>query len=217
MEARLQFKADNQRTNRQPEQDLVDDRLKYLLLLNKANARRRSLYRSDREMRESALMANPITMEKAYSRFGLFLGLFPTTAIFIQVLGDISFLEGSLIFPLLFLAAIAGTSVAGYLTGGVAARAVRNALKRRLSVSLSLLPLIGFVWGAVSGALGGLFLFGIGAVFGGIFGAVIGTVAVPVFALTHNLLRKGDFIEQKHFLPLALGNAITVSALLLGL
>lgn len=156
-------------------------------------------------------------MNAAYSQFGLFLGLFPTTAIFLQIFRDISSMQNSPLLAFLFILAIVGTSVAGVLTGGIAARAARAAFKHRATVAISILPLIGLVWGLVSGALGGIFIFGIGAFFGAVFGAVIGAAAVPVFAIIHNLLRRGDVIEKKQLLPVTIGIASTVSAVILGL
>lgn len=175
------------------------------------------MYRTDRERLDAAIMSAPIPMETAYSRFGLLLGLFPTTAIFFQVFGDIGVLGNSPIFLFLFLMAIAGTAAAGFFTGKLAARAARKAFDQRLTVSLSVIPLIGLVWGLVSGALGGTFIFGIGAFFGLIVGAVIGAAVVPVFAILHQLIRRGDLIEQKHFLPIAFGLSLAVSAFILGL
>lgn len=175
------------------------------------------MYRSDRERREAVLLTNPVAMEAAYSQFGLFLGLFPTTAIFLQIFRDIGSLQHSPLLAFLFILAIAGTAVAGVLTGGIAARAARSAFRYRATVAVSLLPLIGLVWGLVSGALGGIFIFGIGAFFGAIFGALIGTAAVPVFAIIHNFLRRGDAIEKSRLLPVTIGIALTVSAFILAL
>jgi hypothetical protein len=79
------------------------------------------------------------------------------------------------------------------------------------------LPFIGILWGILTGGLGGILIFIIGAVFGGILAAMVGSVAVPSFTVFHRLLKKGDVMERNQFLPIASGITFIISAFILGL
>jgi hypothetical protein len=69
----------------------------------------------------------------------------------------------------------------------------------------------------VTGAAGGIFIFIIGALFGAILAAMVGSIAVPAFTIFHRLLKRGEMIERKHFLPLAFGITFIITAFILGL
>ena len=79
------------------------------------------------------------------------------------------------------------------------------------------MPFIGFLWGASAGAAGGVVIFIFGALFGAVLGGIVGAAALPVFATLHRWLKKGEFIELKHFLPLAFGIVLTICGFILGL
>ncbi len=70
---------------------------------------------------------------------------------------------------------------------------------------LFLLPFVGVFWGILAGGAGGIIILIIGAFFGAILGAMVGSAALPAFTVFHRLLKKGDMIDRKHFLPLAFG------------
>jgi hypothetical protein len=93
----------------------------------------------------------------------------------------------------------------------------RNIEARSWSVMLLLAPLIGLTWGIISGGAGGVIIFVIGALFGAILGGAVGMVALPAFAVFHRLLKRGDMIERRHFLPLAFGITFTICSFILGL
>jgi hypothetical protein len=69
----------------------------------------------------------------------------------------------------------------------------------------------------MAGGAGGIIIFGVGAFFGAMVGSLVGSVALPFFSIFHRLLKRGDKIESKHFLPLAFGIAFIISAFFLGL
>ncbi len=79
------------------------------------------------------------------------------------------------------------------------------------------LPFVGILWGILSGGAGGAVILLFGAIFGAILGGIVGSFALPVFTILHRLLKKGDQIERKHFLPLAFGITFIISAFMLGL
>lgn len=75
---------------------------------------------------------------------------------------------------------------------------------------------IGMLWGLIAGGLGGLVFLGIGAIPGAIIAAIVDAAAFPLFTIFHRFLKKSDLIEERHFLPGALGIALTVTAFILG-
>lgn len=79
------------------------------------------------------------------------------------------------------------------------------------------LPFVGILWGILAGGAGGIIIFVVGAVFGAMLGAAVGSVALPVFAIFHRLLKTGEFIDRRQFLPLAFGITLIISAFILGL
>ena len=82
---------------------------------------------------------------------------------------------------------------------------------------LPALALIGLLWGAVSGAAGGVIVFFFGAFFGAVLGGIVGSVALPLFTVFHRWLKKGESIELKHFLPVAFGVTFVICGFILGL
>lgn len=163
-------------------------------------------------------MSRPVSLEKAYAIFGLLLGIVPMLSVpaRVSIAYEIQDISRNLGFwSIWFLASIA-TGFFGYLLGGRAARWEKRIASFRLSWYLTLLPVVGLAWGAASGALGGLFLFLIGAIFGASFGGVIGLFAVTPFAVVMRLLSVDEHIESKHLFPLAVGVPMVVAALWLG-
>jgi hypothetical protein len=166
----------------------------------------------------ASLMTSPITSRKTFEYFGLMIGTLPPFAVVFKIISEIT-PEGS--FPGLFLilmaAAGVATGITGFLTARFVPKAIENLSKFRQPNRLAMLVLVGAGWGAASGAIGGLFLFVIGALFGGLAGGVIGAVSLPILVGLHSALRIGDLIEIKHFLPIAFGITLTLCALILGL
>jgi len=163
---------------------------------------------------EAALMKNPISIEKAFAYFGLLLGIFPPASIFFRFL--VGGNEETLIIILAVLVNLI-CAVAGYFSGKLIGRMVLVAENYPWSGMLVVLPFIGIVWGIITGGAGGIIVYVIGALFGAIIAAMVGSVAVPAFTIFHRLLKKGETIELKHFLPLGFGITFIISALILGL
>ena len=195
------------------EGELVRQRLNTLLALNAETARQKAMYRSDKEKMEADLMKNPLSLEKTFSYFGLMLGAFPPVAMFIRFAVDAR-LEGW-IFGVMFIITLI-SSVVGFFSGKVVAKAVRSAEKLNWFLMILALPFIGLLWGAVSGAAGGIIIFVFGAIFGAFLGGAVGALALPIFTIIHRLLKKGESIELKHFLPIAFGVTFAICGFILG-
>jgi hypothetical protein len=193
-------------------------RLDILLEANAAIAREKALYGSEREELEAEMMSNPFSPEKAFAYFGLLLGVFPPLALFLRF-----FLEmgpnrtGEVWMIGIFFIVDLLSAIVGFFTGKLVGKMMRNLEARSWSVLLLAAPLVGLVWGILSGGAGGIIIFVIGAFFGAILGGAVGMVALPAFAVLHRLLKRGDMIEQRHFLPLAFGITFTICSFILGL
>jgi hypothetical protein len=197
--------------------DSVEERLNTLLAANAGIARERSLYRSGRERLEAETMLHPIPLEKAFSYFGFMLGSMPAAAMVLGIVFEGRLHFNDIWFPALILFAGLMTGVVGYFSGKKVARTVRSLDRFSISNRILLLPLIGIAWGVVSGAAGGIFLFVVGAIFGGFIGGALGSVAVPLFAGLTALMKCGDVIDRKYFLPISFGITLTICSLILGL
>jgi hypothetical protein len=196
---------------------IVEQRLAALLDLNAERAYEKELFRSERDRIEAALMSRPIESKKVFAYFGLMIGSLPPFALVFNVIGSIAPTEGGpLLFLVLLTAAGIATGIAGYASGKYVPSALRRISKFSFPNRVALMSLTGFAWGAVSGAIGGLFLFIIGSVFAAIAGGFIGAVALPVLVALHTPLRHGDCVELKHFLPIAFGITLSLCALILG-
>ena len=196
----------------------AEQRLARLLELNDAIARERSLYRNSRERLEASIMKRPVSSMKAYSYFGLIIGLFPPASIVLKlVIESTSTQPSAAVF--LFLAVLASvmTGVVGYQLGKYVPQVVDATDSMRFPNRIACISLIGLVWGSISGAAGGLFLFVVGTFFAATIGAIVGAMAVPVFVLLHRLVRRGDLIELKHLLPISAAIVLSLCAFIFGL
>jgi hypothetical protein len=195
-----------------------EQRLAELLKVNAETARDKALYRTDRERTEASSMSSPIDSNKVFAYFGLTIGTLPPFALAFKIIG-----EGITDEPVagLFLALLAAAGIAtgsmGYALGRVVPSALSYAEQFRVPNRIAFLAMVGFAWGAVSGAVGGLLLFVIGSIFAALAGGLVGAVALPILAAFHSALRRGELIEMKHFLPIAFGITLTLCAFILGL
>jgi hypothetical protein len=198
--------------------ELTLERLDALLALNAETARQKKMFRTEHEKMQAELMDNPINTSKTFAFFGLMLGLFTPAAIFARYLMDSGVFrnEDSWIIGVLMIVNLV-TAVTGYFSGKLIARMVTKTEEFSWALMIVLLPLIGILWGIMAGAAGCAVILIFGAFFGAVFGAMVGSVALPVFGVFHRLLKKGDSIEMKHFLPLAFGITFTICAFVLGL
>lgn len=159
-------------------------------------------------------MRNPLSIEETYSYFGLMLGAFPPAAMFIRAALE-GRLAGWVVGVMLVVNLI--SSVVGYFSGKVIARNIRFLENTSWSLMILALPFLGLLWGILAGAAGGVVIFFVGAFFGGILGGLVGAAALPLFTVLHRLVKKGESIERKHFLPLAFGVTFMICGFILGL
>jgi hypothetical protein len=200
------------------EQSPPSGRLAILLELNREIVRRNSLYASDRERRTAEMMLGPVTSIRAYKLLGLLLGSFCPTAILGAILSNSSGVSIDNI-PIigLFVMATAVTAAFGCWSGKFVAKSLAAFDKYSITARLLMIPLLGFVWGMASGAVGGAVLFLVGSIVGGAIGALVGMVGLSTFYFPHRLLRSGDVIERRQLFPLAFGITLTICAFILGL
>ena len=159
-----------------------------------------------------------IADRQAFAYFGLLLGIFPPAAIFTQLLVK----DGSVYNDDLWLIGVFAvvnliSAIVGYFSGRRIGELVGKLENASWTKMLVLLPFIGTLWGIIAGGAGGVIVFAVGAIVGAMFGAAVGAVALPLFAIFHRLLKHEDAIEQRYFLPLALGITFTICAFILGL
>lgn len=176
------------------------------------------MFRSEREEAEAALMTAPLSSEKTFAYFGLLLGVFPPAAFFARFLIDTRTFESDN-FWLLGVALLVNSIAAGigYKSGRFIGRTVANLERASWTKMLLALPFVGAFWGILAGGASGAIVFLFGAFVGAALGAAVGAFALPFFAVFHRLLKRGDCIEGKLFLPLAFGIAFIISAYILGL
>ena len=198
--------------------ELTRQRLDALLAVNAATAREKFLYRSEQEKTEAALMRNPLSTKQAYAWFGLLLGTFPPAAIFTRFLIDSRGLSDGDLWILGVIAIVNVISaVVGYFSGKLIGKIVGELEKTSWLPMIFALPFVGILWGILAGGAGGVIIFIIGAFFGALLGSAVGSIALPAFTIFHRLLKKGDMIDRKHFLPLAFGITFIICGFILGL
>jgi hypothetical protein len=199
---------------------LAQARLNTLLAANAEIEREKASFRTERERLDVELMKNPLATEKALAYFGAMLGLFPPFALFSRFVFEhfknASNSDDFWMIPLLLFVNLMCT-VAGYFSGKLVGKIVVELEKYSWTAMLLALPFIGILWGVITGSAGGIFIFIFGAVFGAIAASIVGSVALPVFTVFHRWLKKGDYIEEKHFFPIALGISCVITAFILGL
>lgn len=204
--------------NLESDREFTQRRLDALLAANAETAREKSLFRSERERTAAALMINPLSVEKAFAYFGLLLGTFPPLAMFIRFFTDKGALRGEDFWILGVVAVINLISaVVGFFSGKLVGKIVAGLEKLTWTQMLPVLPFVGIFWGMLAGGAGGIIVFVIGAIFGAALGGAVGGIALPAFTIFHRLMKKGDRIDRRHFLPIAFGIAFVISAFILGL
>ncbi len=135
-------------------------RLDQLLTANAEIAKRRAIFRSDRDEFEAAAMKRPLTAEKAFAYLGFTLGSLGPFSIFLKlVINANGFDPGFGLAIGLFLIANTATAAMGFWTGKVIGRAIVSLRSRSWPTFIALSLLLGVAWGAISGGFGGFFLF----------------------------------------------------------
>jgi hypothetical protein len=198
------------------DRELTRKRLDTLLAINAETARERSLYSSAKEKIEAESMRHPLSHKQAFAYLGLLLGAFPPAAFFIRFLLNARFRSEDVWVLGMLLVVNLVSAVVGFFSGKLVGTIVRESEKLSWTKMILLLPFIGIVWGILAGGAGGLIIFLIGAFFGAFLGALVGSVALPLFSVFHRMLKRGDKIERNHFLPLAFGTSLVISAFILG-
>lgn len=165
------------------------------------------------------MMRHPVSIKRAYALFGLLLGALPSAAIFLKLFGKHSSSSEILLsgWTLLFLLSSILCGLAGRFLGSKLSQTAEFFERSSWSMMLFISPMLGIVWGASTGAFGGVILFGVGSIFGAIFAIPVGLLAFMLFMPLHRLLSHGGMIEAQHLWPLACGVTLTITSLILGL
>jgi len=173
---------------------------------------RRRLIR-EKELSRRLCMQSPLTTEQAYRWFGTFLGLLPPFALFERIFKGAT--QEHFLWVVLFAAMNTVCCLVGRWFGGRIGRWAGDPRTRtRAGYALLVLVMAG-TWSIVTGGLGGVLFFGIGAVFGVFCAAPVAFAAFPVFAILHRLISRDGMIEARHTWPLAFGIPLTIAAFIL--
>lgn len=173
---------------------------------------------TERQRLEAALLKNPLSIEKTFANFGLLLGIFPPAAIFIRFLTVWKIFQSEDFWILGIVAVVILISaITGYFSGKRVGRIVFELEKASWSKMLLTVPFVGIFWGLIAGGAGGTVILGIGALAGAAIGGLVGAAALPFFSIFHRLLKRGDQIENRYFLPLSIGTTAIIIAFILGL
>lgn len=201
----------------EPDAQLTQKRLDWLLDANAETAREKSLFKSDREKVEAWMMSAPLSIENAFAYFGLLLGVFPPTAIFLRFLTDKGVFRREDVWMIgVFAVVNLITATVGFFSGKLLGKTIRQIEAWSWTRMLLVAPFIGVLWGVVTGAAGGVIVFLVGAFVGAFFGGLVGAAALPIFVVLHRALKKGEQFDRRHFLPIAFGIAFAISAFILG-
>jgi hypothetical protein len=199
------------------EDDATLRRLEILLAENTENARSKRNFRNEREKLEAELMRHPLDADKTFSYLGLLLGTLPPASLFARIIFETrKFRPDDLWMIGVLMIVNIVTAIVGYFSGKLIARMVTSIERYRWLIMVPILPLVGLLWGVMAGGAGGFVIFVFGAIFGAFIGGAVGAIALPLFVLFHRLMKRGEMIEAKHFLPLALGVTLSICSFMLG-
>lgn len=194
--------------------EAVANNLNVLLAANAKLAQKKSFYPTrDSETAVSSLSLK-LDFKTTYAYLGAMLGIFPPASLFALFVTE-SRAPNEIWLVALLIGVNAVTAFVGYWFGKVVGNLLYDRDNRSLTFYIFFLPLLGFIWGAIAGAAGGVFLFVIGAFFGSIIGGAVGMLALPAFYALHRLLKHGEYLELKYFLPIATGIVYSISAVIL--
>lgn len=176
----------------------------------------RSTARVEREAALALAMERARTPAQAYASFGALLGLLPPAAMFARFLTSFDSRndQGLTLFGFCLVMNLICWGV-GRAMGSWAGGKVGDPRGRACYELLPVAAFLGCLWGVVTGAAGGVIVFGIGAVAGAMLAVPVGLAGFLVFAPLHRLLSHGGMIEARHLRPLALGVAGAIAALIL--
>lgn len=190
----------------------IAQRLSWLRVELDPEVQRRRLAR-EKEERRALAMQRPLTTEQAYRWFGTFLGLLPPFALFNRIFTGAD--HGHFPWVALFVAMNVVCCLVGRWFSGLLGRWAGQQRARSRAGYAFVVFLMAVSWSVVTGGLGGLLFFGIGAIFGVFFAAPVAFAAFPVFAILHRVLSHGGMIEARHTWPLAFGIPLTIAAMIM--
>lgn len=208
------------------EQSLVNnsdqqlERLNYWVKVNAADDAERRLYRRENHEYEASLIRRPLTPKDAYGQLGLLLGVVPPAAIFYKMFSEFirpDELGTAVGFAALFIMMNVICALVGRGMGRSLSKIAFDSGRVSWSAMLLAMPFIGLTWGMITGFLGGMIFFGLGAVGGMFIAAPVGAIAFTLFAILHRLLERGSLIDRRHFLPIAYGISLAMAAFFLGI
>lgn len=190
--------------------------MNWLLRENELAEKQDRSFRDAREEEEMLLMRHPVASRLAYAKFGLLLGTFPPAAIFFKLF--LSSMDGyDINFPFCYL--LLFMNVACALAGGYFGSKLSGMASEmegdRWPTMLFAAACLGFIWGAATGAVGGILFLGIGAIYGALYAIPVGMLAFALFMPLHRLLARGGMIDARHLWPLACGVTFFITALIL--
>lgn len=198
--------------------ELTQQRLDKLLDLNTEIARQNFQRLPEKDVAEAMMMKHPLSDKQAFAYFGILLGIFPPAAVFTRFFMNNGNMRAEDLWILGVVALVNLVSaVVAYFSGKIVGNIAAELERISWSKMLLALPFIGIMWGGLAGGAGGAIIFIFGAIFGAIIGASVGVFALPAFAVFHRLLKKDGKIDRRHFVPLAVGIAFTVSAFIVSM
>ena len=161
-------------------------------------------------------MAAPRTGAQAYATLGLLLGLLPPAAMFGRFLSSFDFLAKQE-YGVLALCVVMNVicCAVGRAMGSWAGGKVGDPRARAWHALILVAVFLGCLWAVITGASGGVIVFGIGAVAGAMLALPVALAGFTLFAPLHRLLSHGGMIEVRHLRPLAFGVAGVIAALIL--
>lgn len=194
--------------------DAIAHNLDVLYEANAKIAQKRSFYPTRESEITAASLSLKLDFKQTYAYLGLMLGVFPPASLFALFIAE-SNAPSEIWLVALLMGVNTVTGFVGYFFGKVVGSLLHDRDNRSLTYYTFFLPFLGLLWGAIAGAVGGVFLFIIGAFFGAILGGAVGMVALPAFYAMHRLLKHGEYLELKYFLPVATGIVYSISAVIL--
>lgn len=151
------------------------------------------------------MMDHPIYASQAFRIFGCCMGLFPPFAIVGKLLVGSGDNPETLLFIILTSLAIATTAIMGWITGKFVGEKFEPLFSTNLISQIAFAVFTGAAWGAICGAVGGIFLLIVGAVIAGAFGAISTSIALPFFTIAYRWLSVDGMVERSKILPFAIG------------
>ncbi len=191
-------------------------RLNALIALNAKTERRKNRVVSNREKLEADTMEKKLNLNQTFGYFGLLLGLFPPLILFTKWLSISGLTRENLWLIGILFAVNSVTAFVGYFSGKLIANMVRQAETYPWWAMIFLSPFIGIIWGIITGGLGGAIFFIFGGIFGAAIGGMVGAAAMPLFLILHRWLKRDEYFQTKHFLPIAIGITISICSFILG-